>query len=466
MISRRTFIQTTMTSVVLGKSSLLRAQQLLPSGPDSGNFFVQISVDGGLDVTLGLDPQGLLEKERVSERELYLGYSASELALPTDSPLILGPSALPLASLRSDLCIINGILTSEKSQAHPDNANHMRAGYVAQRTFDSMSLPVSFAAAKGPKPYNVVAHSERSSFFPLVGPEKKMKIFMLDQLESSSVEGPGFVELADFWSTEEDPESSLAGAFRQGMSQAKKRPEVIQAFKKLSAVSRGSSWMGSMAAFFLTNASDFAEIALSPPVDAGYVDSHSDHLKNHKPAQQYVWERIAELFRVFKAIPYGKGSLFDATTFMVSSEFSRTPFLNRNNGKDHNPLTNSVLLAGFGIRGGQVIGRSHLYTADEIKMLIELKKKQGRPEDQIEAFASIFTESDIRSQTQEIRSGHIGSAVTFDNDSVARPLEKFQRGGRITPGMVALTVQKAVGISGDLPGLEKETRWLQQALKS
>ncbi len=42
------------------------------------------------------------------------------------------------------------------------------------------------------------------------------------------------------------------------------------------------------------------------------------------------------------------------------SEWSRTPALNAAKGKDHNPFTNSVLLAGRGIRGGSVVGASKL----------------------------------------------------------------------------------------------------------
>ncbi|MBX9768658.1 MAG: hypothetical protein K2X47_15395, partial [Bdellovibrionales bacterium] len=135
MISRRTLIQSAMASVVLGKSSLLRAQQNPSRFVPTGNFFVQIMVEGGLDVTLGLDPQGFHEKDRVAEKELFLGYSASEIEPPKDSSILLGPSALPLASLRNDICVINGILTSERNQAHPDNSNHMRSGYVAERLF-------------------------------------------------------------------------------------------------------------------------------------------------------------------------------------------------------------------------------------------------------------------------------------------------------------------------------------------
>ena len=44
------------------------------------------------------------------------------------------------------------------------------------------------------------------------------------------------------------------------------------------------------------------------------------------------------------------------------SEFARTPALNASNGKDHNSLTNSVLLAGAGVRGGQSFGASQLIT--------------------------------------------------------------------------------------------------------
>jgi hypothetical protein len=43
---------------------------------------------------------------------------------------------------------------------------------------------------------------------------------------------------------------------------------------------------------------------------------------------------------------------------MVASEFSRTPALNQFRGKDHNHLTNSVLLAGYGIKGNQQLGKS------------------------------------------------------------------------------------------------------------
>src|SRR5262249_2970792 len=85
----------------------------------------------------------------------------------------------------------------------------------------------------------------------------------------------------------------------------------------------------------------------------------------HKAEQTKAWGEVDDLFAFFKSVPYGSGgtSLFDHTTFLVVSEFSRTPALNGANGKDHNPLTNSALVAGRGIQGGRTVGASRLVTA-------------------------------------------------------------------------------------------------------
>jgi uncharacterized protein (DUF1501 family) len=50
--------------------------------------------------------------------------------------------------------------------------------------------------------------------------------------------------------------------------------------------------------------------------------------------------------------------LLDETLVCVMGEFGRTPKLNTSGGRDHWPRVFSVLLAGGGIRGGQVIGSS------------------------------------------------------------------------------------------------------------
>ncbi|HAY79525.1 MAG TPA: DUF1501 domain-containing protein [Planctomycetaceae bacterium] len=56
--------------------------------------------------------------------------------------------------------------------------------------------------------------------------------------------------------------------------------------------------------------------------------------------------------------------LLDSTMIMVSSEFGRTPKINRNAGRDHWPKVFSVMLAGGGVKGGLIHGTSNA-TASE-----------------------------------------------------------------------------------------------------
>lgn len=50
--------------------------------------------------------------------------------------------------------------------------------------------------------------------------------------------------------------------------------------------------------------------------------------------------------------------LLDETLVVAMGEFGRTPKLNTRGGRDHWPRVFSVVLAGGGVRGGQVIGSS------------------------------------------------------------------------------------------------------------
>ena len=56
----------------------------------------------------------------------------------------------------------------------------------------------------------------------------------------------------------------------------------------------------------------------------------------------------------------------DSTLVMMSSEFGRTPKINKDSGRDHYPRVFSVALAGGGITRGQVYGASDAFaTAPE-----------------------------------------------------------------------------------------------------
>ncbi|NNE90074.1 MAG: DUF1501 domain-containing protein [Verrucomicrobiales bacterium] len=56
--------------------------------------------------------------------------------------------------------------------------------------------------------------------------------------------------------------------------------------------------------------------------------------------------------------------LLDSTMIMVSSEFGRTPKINKTDGRDHWPRVFSTMLAGGGIKGGMVYGSSDSLAAE------------------------------------------------------------------------------------------------------
>jgi hypothetical protein len=85
----------------------------------------------------------------------------------------------------------------------------------------------------------------------------------------------------------------------------------------------------------------------------GY-DSHRDHLHWAKT------ELLPPTDAAFAALleDLSDRGLLEETLVIVTGEFGRTPRFNRQGGRDHWPQCFSVVLAGGGIRGGQVYGSS------------------------------------------------------------------------------------------------------------
>src|SRR5262245_3816033 len=82
-------------------------------------------------------------------------------------------------------------------------------------------------------------------------------------------------------------------------------------------------------------------------------DAHDDIKTNHTQHAAETDRPMAGLLTDLKA-----RGLLDTTLVIMHSEFGRMPISQRGVGRDHNPGTQTVLMAGAGIRGGQVIGAS------------------------------------------------------------------------------------------------------------
>ena len=80
-------------------------------------------------------------------------------------------------------------------------------------------------------------------------------------------------------------------------------------------------------------------------------DGHGECAKNHATNAERTDGPIAGLLQDLK-----QRGLLDSTLVVWAGEFGRTPVMQGNQGRDHNPYGFSTWMAGGGIRGGKAIG--------------------------------------------------------------------------------------------------------------
>lgn len=88
-------------------------------------------------------------------------------------------------------------------------------------------------------------------------------------------------------------------------------------------------------------------------VTNGGWDMHNDLWNRLPTSVNSVAKGVATLIEDLKA-----DGLFEETLVVLTTEFGRTPKINARAGRDHHPRSFSAMLAGGGIQGGQVYGKT------------------------------------------------------------------------------------------------------------
>ncbi|MFP6900714.1 MAG: DUF1501 domain-containing protein, partial [Opitutales bacterium] len=85
-------------------------------------------------------------------------------------------------------------------------------------------------------------------------------------------------------------------------------------------------------------------------------------------------ERCAILDQALSALlnDLDKRGMLDETLVVLATEFGRTPNINVNEGRDHYPKAFSCMLAGGGIRGGQVWGKTDPEGREVVEQRVEI----------------------------------------------------------------------------------------------
>lgn len=88
--------------------------------------------------------------------------------------------------------------------------------------------------------------------------------------------------------------------------------------------------------------------------------SHSNYDTHHENFDFHI-EQLGEFDRPFATLidDLAVRGMLESTLVIVMSEFGRTPTINRNYGRDHWGTAWSVALAGCGIKGGAVVGKTN-----------------------------------------------------------------------------------------------------------
>lgn len=342
-------------SALLTAGSVLHPLRALAMNVEPEHFFVLLrmqpgtSRSGGLDVTLGLDPW--LQPQRPLQSDLFLEYKDADVTSIGD--IHLGPSAKPLAAHAADLAVLNGVFMSEDDNGHPAAMAYMSSGNGSGHAAD---LPVELEALRGIFPYGLLAGVD-----VLYTALRTIPYAFAKDILSGIHGGDPTDALVNCVHDNRTPLERAIGEIIASRDVTTKLRDDLLAREK-SGVQLKPQHVA--AACFLSGAARHAEIDILTDLN---VDTHGDHEGNHLKAQLDLWTQAADIFALFKSIPYGQGSLFDSTTFMAIADFARTPALNAAKGKDHNPLSNSVLFAGKGINKGKTVNSSLLISAARSK---------------------------------------------------------------------------------------------------
>ncbi len=102
-------------------------------------------------------------------------------------------------------------------------------------------------------------------------------------------------------------------------------------------------------------------------VRLGGWDTHDDNFDRVQTRAALLDQGLATLLQDLSA-----RGLLEETLVVLATEFGRSPKINGNNGRDHYPKAFSCLLAGGGIKGGQVHGTTDATGANVAEQKVEI----------------------------------------------------------------------------------------------
>ncbi len=415
------------------------------------HFFLLIVLNGGADPAYMFDARPL-SMTRAGLIQNYLGQEPFPWRGRNGIATLASPLVKPLLPFRDWFSVINGVYMTQGFDGHLQNMNFLFAGNpFGGESFiphlnraDTGRAPASLDAVSPSDalPVNVDNHSSVVSLNPWAAGALAGKLRETLPVQAGS-------PLADFVRARVAANAQGPGRFAAGsrlmLGGLDGAPDVHRQLARLAPpVPQRDSELQAVDLIAQCFRQSIARSAIY--VLPEFFDVHSPEQAKAQPRLfAAAIERLAEIIEGLDERPYdATRSMFDVTTIMVASEFGRTMRISGSpihaTGTNHNPLSNSILLGGKGIRGGLVVGASDLATekaqASGAHRALDpvLEKAMGTPFDfaALRPIAELPDEFDIEDHLT------IGSVVNTVYALFGVPKSRYRSPGRNLPAAPVL----------------------------
>ena len=350
-------------------------------------YYIFCYFSGGWDILVGLDPRdpAVFTDERLRSTLIQPGYDrldgVGRNVIYTPNGMMLGPHIGELTRHSDRLAVVRGMsmetLTHEAGrrrfltgrppsglQARGSSGSAWLSAHLgAEEPIPNLAVQVEAFNVDQPNFASALGVSNTDDLLRTLAPADPVLPPMVRRQISASLTDASACEVSQrsaFWRAAEDSRLKASEMTQGGFSDRFnfRRPEFaeLRSLYGMTNTTDSSEVRGALAVQAICSGiSRCVSVQVANGLDTHFDNWESEQGQNQERGFNVVARMVDDLAgREYK----GTGrSWLDHTTIVGFSEFSRTPLLNPNGGRDH-ALTNACFLIGGGIRGGQVVGAS------------------------------------------------------------------------------------------------------------
>jgi hypothetical protein len=377
--SRRSFFKGSLASAagvgILGRSSVLKAE-IEKAEP---HFFLQLFLPGGMDTSYTFDSRPLaMTAAKLIQN--YIGKEPVQIEGSNGNKSLRTELVNPLLPYLDRFSVLNGVLIAPDFDGHEDNQSMILTGNPLGGSSFHGTLGRNFRT-----PVSTILGGARMVSDSRVDTPLGVRLNSKTAKDLSQKLGVG-ARISDDPRMDQFLKKRFAVDHNESGSFAKTKLKMGQAVKKIPTLSEAIS---SMDIPEITGETETVLDGVKLAISAFKADvcraalcvfdsdlSENQNLDAHdfegaKEQPRIISELLTEVSVILNHLattPFSETqSMLDVTTVFITSEFGRTmrQYNFEESGTDHNSLTNTMLIGGKGIKGGQIIGASDFSSVEE-----------------------------------------------------------------------------------------------------